>query len=59
MMLPDGKVIPPTKKHVEFDYVGFARVKDGKLVQMRAAFDMMTFMQQLGLVPPPAKTASR
>lgn len=59
MMQPDGKSVPATGKHLEFDYVNFARIKDGKIVEMRSAFDLMTLMQQLGLVPSPAETASR
>jgi hypothetical protein len=34
-------------------------VKAGKLAEMNAAFDMMSLMQQLGLIPAPPKTASR
>lgn len=59
MMMPDGKAVPPTHKHVEFAYAGVARVKDDKITELRIYFDMMTFMQQLGLLAPPAKTASR
>jgi predicted ester cyclase len=59
MMMPDGNAIPPTQKHVEFLYVGFAKVKGGKVAQLNVYFDMMGFMQQLGLVPPPPKTASK
>jgi predicted ester cyclase len=60
MTTPDGKVIPATQKHVEFPFGVFGKVKDGKFAQLRIYFDMMTFMQQLGLVPPPpSQTASK
>ena len=59
MMMPDGKSIPATKKHVELPFVGFGRVQAGKLAEMNVAFDMMALMQQLGLIPAPPKTASR
>jgi predicted ester cyclase len=59
MMMPDGKAIPPTKKHVEFPYVGFAKVKGGKVAQLNVYFDVMSLIRQLGLVPPAPKTASK
>jgi predicted ester cyclase len=58
MMTPDGKSIPATHKHVEFPYVGFAKVKDGKVAQLHVYFDLMGFMQQLG-TPPSPSTASK
>jgi hypothetical protein len=30
MMMPDGKTLAPTKKHVEFGYLGIARIKASK-----------------------------
>jgi predicted ester cyclase len=59
MMTPDGKVIPATQKPVEIPYAAFAKVKDGKVAQLHVYFDMMGFMQQLGLIPPPRRTASK
>jgi predicted ester cyclase len=59
MMTPDGKTIPATQKHIDFPYVGFAKVKGGKIAQLNVYFDVMGFMQQLGLVPSPPKTASK
>jgi predicted ester cyclase len=59
MMTPDGKTIPATGKHVEFPYAGVARIKSGKVAELNVYFDVMSFMQQLGLVPSAPKTASR
>jgi predicted ester cyclase len=59
MMTPDGKTIPATQKHVDLGYAGFARVKNGKIAELHVYFDTMAFMQQLGLVPSPPKTASK
>jgi predicted ester cyclase len=50
MMMPDGKSIPATNKRVDLPFVGFGRVKAGKLAEMNVAFDMMAFMQQLSLL---------
>lgn len=50
MMLPNGKSIPATNKHVEFGYAGFARIKRGKVVELKVYFDTATMMAQLGVV---------
>jgi predicted ester cyclase len=55
MMLPDGSSIPATGKHVEFPYLGIARIKDGKVAELHVYFDVMGFMGQLGLLPAPTK----
>lgn len=60
MTMPDGKTMPATQKHVEFPYAGLARIKNGKVAELHVYFDVMTFMQQLGVGgPAPAKTAAR
>jgi predicted ester cyclase len=59
MTMPDGKVIPATQKHVEFPYAGVARIKNGKVAELHVYFDIVTFMQQLGVMPAPPKTASK
>jgi predicted ester cyclase len=59
LMMPDGRSVPATKKHVEFTYAGIARVKSGKVAELHVYFDNMGFMMQLGLVPAPAKVAAR
>ena len=58
MTMPDGKTMPATQKHVEFPYAGLARIKNGKVAELHVYFDMMTFMQQLGMGGP-AKSAAR
>jgi predicted ester cyclase len=53
MMMPNGQTIPATNKHVEFKWGGLGTVKNGRVTSVHAYFDIMTMMQQLGLVPPP------
>lgn len=43
--------IPASGKPVSIDEVVFDRIVDGKIVEHRAIFDVMSFMQQLGAVP--------
>jgi steroid delta-isomerase-like uncharacterized protein len=43
--------IPANGKLVSIDEVVFNRIVDGKIVEHRAIFDVMSFMQQLGAVP--------
>jgi predicted ester cyclase len=57
MAMPGGPTIPATGKHVQFDWQGMARIKDGKVVSVHVSFDNLGFMQQLGLVPPPPSHA--
>jgi len=52
MMTPTGQTMPATNKHVDFEWAGIAKVKDGKVSACHVYFDMMGFMQQLG--PPRA-----
>ncbi len=59
LTLPTGQVVPPTGKHVEFEWSGHARLKDGKVAEMHVYFDPGVMMQQLGLVPSAPKTAVR
>jgi predicted ester cyclase len=53
MMMPDGKTLPATNKHVEIPYAGIARIKNGKVAELHVYFDNMSFMMQLGLLPQP------
>ena len=48
MDTPDGE-IPPTNNSIEIRACQVIQIKDGKVVEMRQYFDMMTMMQQLGL----------
>lgn len=58
MMMPDGKSVPATGKHVEFPYLGMARIKGGKVAQLHVYFNPMIMMMQMGLMPPPAAPPS-
>lgn len=45
--------IPPTGKHARWSFMDIWRIADGKVVEEWVETDMMSLMQQLGLVPPP------
>ncbi len=45
--------IPPTGKHDRWSFINIHRIVDGKLVELWVETDQLSFMQQLGLVPPP------
>ena len=53
LMTPDGNVVPPTGKRVDLTGISIVRVADGKITEERVQADILGFMQQLGLVPPP------
>ena len=44
--------IPPTGKRVEAPGSVFYRIVGGKIVEFRGQLDMMSLMQQLGVIPP-------
>lgn len=43
--------IPPTAKHVKFDFAGMFKLRDDKLAELWITWDNMTIMAQLGLLP--------
>ena len=45
--------IPPTGKEGELAGITFYRVADGKVIEQRANLDMLSLLQQLGVVPEP------
>jgi steroid delta-isomerase-like uncharacterized protein len=45
--------IPPTGKRVEAPGSVFYRIVDGKIVEFRGQLDMMSLMQQLGVIASP------
>jgi len=45
--------IPPTGKRVEVPGSVFYRIVGGKIVEFRGQLDMMSLMQQLGVMPTP------
>jgi steroid delta-isomerase-like uncharacterized protein len=49
----DLQGIPPTDKRVEAPGSVFYRIVGGKIVEFRGQLDMMSLMQQLGVIPTP------
>ena len=49
--------IPPTGRQVAVPGVVFYRIRDGKIVEFRGSFDMLSMLQQLGVSPVPAAAA--
>lgn len=49
--------IPATGNRVDFDSMNHARVEDGRLREHWVVMDMVTVMQQLGVLPQPAGQA--
>lgn len=49
----DFQGFSPSGKRFAISAVLFDRVVGGKIVEHRSLFDMLSMMQQLGLVPPP------
>ena len=43
--------IPPTGKQVAVPGVVFYRIQDGKIVEFRGSFDLLSLLQQLGVSP--------
>jgi len=52
LTMPDGTSIAATNKRVKIPMCTLFNVKDGKIIEQRDYFDMMTFMDQLGLSKP-------
>ncbi|MCA1647171.1 MAG: ester cyclase [Chloroflexi bacterium] len=50
--------IPPTGKRIEFTGIAIHRVRDSQLVEHWHEIDMLTGLQQLGVVPTPPRDAS-
>jgi len=45
--------IPATGRSASFETVMISRIKDGKIAEIYALLDSMSFMQQLGVIPGP------
>ena len=43
--------IPPTGKQVAVPGVVFYRLRDGRIIEFRGSFDMLSMLQQLGVAP--------
>ena len=50
---PDGDV-PPTARAVSVPYIHVLRYRDGLHVSFNLAFDRLSMLEQLGLIPAPA-----
>jgi steroid delta-isomerase-like uncharacterized protein len=51
----DFQGIPPTGKRYEVSAITILRIEDGKITEMWSEFDVMSLMQQLGVIPAPAQ----
>ena len=49
MMGSDGKEIPPTRKSFEAEFCTVARWHEGQIVEENFFYDLVTFIQQVGL----------
>ena len=47
--------IPATGRTVTLQYVDIMRVRDGRIVEHWLSMDQLSFMQQLGVIPPPTQ----
>ena len=50
LVTPTGS-IPPSGKSFVLPVINFYRFKDGKVIEHHSAFDMLTFLQQIGAMP--------
>jgi steroid delta-isomerase-like uncharacterized protein len=57
MQTPMGEV-PATGKHLELHFCSLIKVQDGKITEGRDYYDVMTVMNQLGLMPEPAASTA-
>ncbi len=49
--------IPPTGKRIMVTGIWIDRIADGKIVERWGVVDMLSVLQQLGVIPPPAQAA--
>lgn len=52
-MVTSAGTIPPTNKMIELPSIGVYELRDGKLAASRGAYDRVTLLVQLGLMPAP------
>ena len=43
--------VAPTGKKVSFSVIGIFKIRDGKIVELWEEFDMLGFLQQMGVMP--------
>lgn len=53
LVTPDGQSVPPTGKAVTLPACLVVRVAGDRIVEQHHYFDMVTMLNQLGLMPPP------
>ena len=49
MKQADGSEVPPTGKSFEVDFCTVAKWDDGQIVEENLQYDLVTFLNQLGL----------
>ena len=54
--MPTGD-IPPTGRYSELRFCGVYQIKSGKIVSLHNYYDVMTMLQNLGLVPAPGQAS--
>jgi steroid delta-isomerase-like uncharacterized protein len=57
MQTPMGEVTP-TGKQMELHFCSVAKVRDGRVVEGRDYYDVMTIVSQLGLMPEPVASTA-
>ena len=50
-LLTPGGEVPATGRAIELRFCELFEVREGKVVRLRAYWDQMTFLRQLGLLP--------
>jgi steroid delta-isomerase-like uncharacterized protein len=48
--MPTGD-LPPTGRHADLRFCNVSKIRNGKIVSSHVYYDLMTMLQQLGLVP--------
>jgi hypothetical protein len=49
MVMADGTEVPPTGKSFEVDFYTIAKWHDGQIVEENLMYDLVGFLQQIGL----------
>jgi steroid delta-isomerase-like uncharacterized protein len=52
LRMPDGETIPATGRRIRFRGCDLATVEGGKIKEHHLYYDLMQFMEQLGMAPP-------
>lgn len=57
MQTPDGQELPPTNRRVQVKACQVIEIEDGRITATRHYFDLMTLLQQLGVMEQTGATA--